>query len=86
MDKDWKSTPPDMRCVHPSSFLCNELKRFRHINQLFTAEDGCHKFQKKKKIGDPDDVSLIGDAGYFPDNKKYKDYIAAAGDTVEARK
>jgi hypothetical protein len=83
MDKDWKSTPQDMRCVYiyvpiiVSSFLR------RHINQLFIAEDGCHKFQKKKKIGNPDDVSLLGDTGYFPDDKKYKDYLAVATDWTE---
>jgi hypothetical protein len=59
------------------------LTFFRHVNQLFLAKDGCHKFQKKKKIGDPDDVSLIGDAGYFPDSVKYSNYLDRAGDTTE---
>lgn len=49
------------------------------------AEDGCHKFQKKKKIGDPDDISLVGDAGYFPDNSKYKDYLDHVKDNTEVR-
>jgi hypothetical protein len=48
-------------------------------------EDGCHKFQKKKKIGDPDDVSLIGEAGYFLDNDKYNKYLNRVGDTTEVR-
>jgi hypothetical protein len=49
----------------------------------FINEDGCHKFQKKRKIGDSDDVSLIGKAGYFPDNKKYNKYLDDTGDTIE---
>ena len=63
--------------VRSFKFLC------RHINQLFIAEDGCHKFQKKKKIGNPDDVSLLGDSGYFLDDKKYKEYLAIATDSTE---
>jgi len=59
------------------------LTILRHINQLFITEDGCHKFQKKKKIGDPDDISLIGNAGYFLDDNVYNKYLDDAGDTIE---
>jgi hypothetical protein len=55
------------------------------VSQLFLTKDGNHKLQQKKKIGDPDDVSLIGDAGYFPEDMKYQKYVAAMGDSTEVR-
>jgi len=61
------------------------LTFFRHVNQLFITEDGCHKFQKKKKNRDPDDVSLTSDTGYFPDNVEYNNYLDHAGETTEVR-
>jgi hypothetical protein len=55
----------------------------RHLNQLYLTTDGNHKLQLKKKIGNPHDVSLLGDHGYFPDNQKYATYVAAVGDSTE---
>src|SRR5277367_6817907 len=85
MDKDWKGTPESMRYVL-EYFPFSDVDLFldRHLNQLFLMEDGNHKLQRKRKIGNPDDHSLLGDKGYFPDEDKYKKYVSEIGESIEA--
>jgi hypothetical protein len=55
----------------------------RHLNQLYLTTDGNHKLQRKKKHGDPEDASLLGDSGYFPNHQDYAKYIAALGESTD---
>lgn len=38
-------------------------------------EDGHFGLQRFAKVDDPDDVSLLGGAGLFPEDDEYKGYV-----------
>lgn len=38
-------------------------------------EDGHFGLQRFAKVDDPDDVSLLGGAGLFPDDDEYRKYV-----------
>ncbi|KAJ2912805.1 hypothetical protein MD484_g7609, partial [Candolleomyces efflorescens] len=50
---------------------------FEHLNTLFLMEDGHHGLQRLGKVDDPDDVSLLADRGFFPEDEEFNRYVAA---------
>ena len=54
----------------------------RFVDRLFCGTDGNFKLTRKRKVGDADDTSLVGDRGYFVDETEYNEYQSA----VEAAK
>lgn len=50
----------------------------RHLIQLNLMVDGHFGLQRFAKVDDPDDVSLLGDSGFFPQDSEYKKYVLDA--------
>ncbi len=46
----------------------------RHLVQLFLMQDGHFGLQQFQKVDDPDDVSLVPGAGFFPQDSDYLPY------------
>jgi hypothetical protein len=52
---------------------------------LFLSGDGHFGLQRKSKVDDPDDVSLLEGAAFFPKETLYQEHLSAAGPSTEVR-
>ena len=50
---------------------------------LMLMMDGHFGLQRFSKVDDPDDVSLLGGAGFFPPDKEYSAYVRDIVATLE---
>lgn len=53
-----------------------------YTEALFLSIDGNHGLRRKKNKGNSGEAALSNGLGYFPDDKKYKDYLSKAADDL----
>jgi hypothetical protein len=50
---------------------------------LYLSGDGHFGLQRKSKVDDPDDISLLEGAAFFPKDAPYQEYLATVGESPE---
>ena len=48
---------------------------FRFLNTLMIMKDGHFGLQRFSKVDDPDDVSILEGAGFFPPDSEYNEFV-----------